>query len=269
MLKNDDYTPLLEGRLPLIGTPIKQVKTPPLVNKSLKQNGVIAEMKPIDLHHSQVEHFFAALRGSENALGCSVTIPYKIQARNNMDELTGRARRLGVVNTVRRESDGRLVGDITDGIAMSKALLRVRSSIHGATILIVGAAGGAGRAIADAFAEAGAARIILIDLDSSKLAETKSILSGAFRDVEFLDFLGSQTCDIAVNASPLGMKPSDELPFDLSLVSRGGVVCDAVTTDPQSKLIEKARLMGFVTVDGREMAACQIDQQLDHWQVFL
>lgn len=268
MQNSAGYAEALLAGLPLIGTPIRQVKTPRLVNERLQQAGIAAEMIPVTIEQSQVDTFFTSLRASKGALGCSVTIPHKIQAHNNMDEVTDRAKRLGVVNTVRRKRDGRLVGDITDGTAMKNALLRTGAQISGSVVLIVGAAGGAGRAIADAFAEACAAKIILIDPNKQQLELMANVLSYAFPSVEFIETIQEQFCDTAINASPLGMKQSDELPIDLAMVRPGGAVCDAVTADPQSRLINQARAMGFMTADGRDMAACQIDQQLSHWGVY-
>ena len=63
--------------------------------------------------------------------------------------------------------------------------------------------------------------------------------------------------DLAVNASPAGMRPTDPLPIDLNRVTRGVVVADVVTKPVRTRLLQMAAELQ----DGRQMIAVQIPLQ--------
>jgi shikimate 5-dehydrogenase len=65
--------------------------------------------------------------------------------------------------------------------------------------------------------------------------------------------------DLVINATPLGMKPGDPLPVPAERLAPGTVVCDIVTSPPQTRLLEEAGNRGCVTVPGMPMLACQVD----------
>ena len=68
----------------------------------------------------------------------------------------------GACNAVRRDADGRLVGDMFDGEGFVRGLRRKGCVVDGARALVVGA-GGVGSAIAASLAQAGVASIGVFD----------------------------------------------------------------------------------------------------------
>ena len=84
-----------------------------------------------------VAEFFAG-----GGSGLNVTLPHKIAALTCADELTGRARRAGAVNTLIALADRRLLGDNTDGAGLVNDLTRnLRWPLQGKRLLILGAGG--------------------------------------------------------------------------------------------------------------------------------
>lgn len=69
--------------------------------------------------------------------GINVTIPYKEQVIPYLDELSETARAIGAVNTVVNRN-GRLVGDNTDLPGMLALIRRMRLSLAGKKVLILG-----------------------------------------------------------------------------------------------------------------------------------
>ena len=128
---------------PMIGHPTTQVKSPGTFNNYFREKGIDGVMFTIDVHPEDVNHFFSLLRGWRNCPGCIVTIPHKQEAARQVDELSSRARDLGAVNVIRRTGEGRLVGDMVDGLGFIEALRTKGFDPKGKRAVVFGA-GGAG-----------------------------------------------------------------------------------------------------------------------------
>jgi len=117
--------------------------------------GLDAIYLPFDVSPSGLKELAAALKESEHLLGVNVTVPHKIEIMQFLDEVDSAAARIGAVNTIRRDSDGRLIGYNTDGEGFVESVLTpdlgVRGSLiesfKGLTVLLLGA-GGSSRAVA-------------------------------------------------------------------------------------------------------------------------
>lgn len=251
--------------LALIGHPVEQVRSPPAFNRWFAQNGIDAVIFPVDLMPAALPDFFAMLRGWHNCVGLSVTMPHKVAALALVDDCTPRARQSGALNIVRRDADGRLVGDMVDGLAFVSALQAGGFDPAGRRCAIVGA-GGAGRAIAHALAEAGIASLAVRDIDAAARARLLADLRSAHPqlavspDVESTDAL-----DLLVNASPLGMRPDDPLPFAVDGLRSGVVVADVVTKPAMTPLLQRAAERGCTVQTGHAMADAQLPFQMAHF----
>jgi len=182
---------------------------------------------PMNIPASHMTSFWDVLRASHTFLGCSVTYPHKQSAYTQVDTMTARATRLGALNTVRREADGSLCGDATDGAALLRAI-----AINGACVQIMGAGGGAGRAIIDALCDAGAAQLILNDADDTRLAQTVSLVQQFWPNT----LLGGAGCaDILIDATPNGKNASAAPLFAPKVVSACKVVCDITNGKNRSR----------------------------------
>src|SRR5690606_20339737 len=149
----------------------------------------------------RVPAFFSVVRAMENCAGCSVTMPHKQAAFAHSDEVTDRARRARAVNTVRRMPSGRLIGDMTDGLAFISALNDKGVSVVGKTVLLVGA-GGAGTAIAFELAVEGVATMIVLELDAMRKRALIDEVKNLRPDLAVHDQVPEGlTIDIAINAS--------------------------------------------------------------------
>lgn len=251
--------------IPLIGHPVAQVKTPAVINALMAAAGLDAIMVPTDIQPGQVAAYFDIIRGSENCLGCSITVPHKQVARESVDVLTQRAQVASGVNIVWRAPDGQLVGYMTDGAALVAALIARGASPTGTHALVAGAGGSAGSAIAFSLADAGCARLTLLEPDKRRRDALTERLSALYPTlIVETGEPAAGTLEIAVNASPLGMQDGDPLPFDLAYMRSGGIVADAVTTQQITPLLAAARARGLYICTGFDMADAQLDFQMRH-----
>ncbi len=250
--------------VPLIGHPVAQVKTPGAMNRWFAEHGVDAVVVPMDIRPERVDGFFDVLRATENCVGCSITMPHKQAAFVASDEVTERARRAKAVNTIRRSASGKLIGDMTDGMAMVAALEAHDISIGGRNVLLVGA-GGAGTAIAFQLAEKGAASLTVLEVDRMRGRALMAELARHYPDMSAHDRVpAGTTIDIAINASPAGMDAHDPLPYPIDQLLDALIVADAVTEPAVTPWLIAAEKHGLKILRGEEMALAQVHIQLPY-----
>jgi shikimate dehydrogenase len=245
----------------IIGHPIAQVRSPELFNQELERLGADAVLIPVDVSPEQLRDFVAFQRGWHNSYGFVVTIPHKRAVVEHLDELTDRAKRLQAVNVVRRDVDGRLTGDMVDGLGFIAAARKNGFEPESRSALVIGT-GGAGSAIVDALCDGGIARLALSDLDPARVTWMRGVFGAAFPEVEFLEASGDLgSFDLVVNASPVGMGDTGELPVPQALLGTlrpGTLVADVVTKPPMTPFLLAAQERGCQVQTGPEMAAGQI-----------
>ena len=96
----------------VVGHPIGHSRSPLIHGYWLKQYGLAGSYERLDVAPEDFGRFVEGL-GESGFLGGNVTIPHKEAAFSGVERRTGRAERLGAVNTLWFE-DGVLWGDNTD-----------------------------------------------------------------------------------------------------------------------------------------------------------
>lgn len=180
--------------------------------------------------------------------GVGISMPFKTEILPLLDELDEEARRLGAVNTV-VQSGGRLRGYNTDASGGVGALAE-HGGVSTKRLLLLGA-GGAARALAFAFVDAGAELTIVNRTDHR--AEALAAEVGA-RSRPFASLETANEFDIYVNASSAGMTDVDPTsPLPASILGAGKIVMDAVYKPVETALVRGAREAGAVAIDGTRM----------------
>ncbi|MBT6313159.1 MAG: shikimate dehydrogenase [Alphaproteobacteria bacterium] len=239
--------------LPVIGRPTPQVKAPHFFNAYFARQDIDTVCHAMELSDDAADQLLELLRGWTNAPGIIATIPHKARAAAACDELSERAAALGVANLVRREADGRLVGDMSDGEGCVQAMRDHGVDPSGKRALVVGV-GGAGSAIAYALAEAGVSTLCVRDLDSDRAEKLARMLRGRFPAIAIsTDAPDMAALDIAVNGSPVGMNGDPNLPMSLDGIPSTAIVCDAVTAPEQTPWLKAAAQLGCKTSTGNDM----------------
>lgn len=245
---------------PIIGAPVAGVFSPPAFNAHFATQGIAARMDPIELPPDGLPAFLDLLRHSPSFAGCSVTYPHKQAAFAGVDHLTDRAARLGALNTIRRNPDGTLTGDATDGAALCAAILSRGGTISGKSARILGAGGGAGQAIADALCALGLSHIVLDETDPTRATLIRRLVATHWPDVTVLP--PGSAADLLVNATTLGKSDADPLPFDDPAIAAAGMICDVITRERATPLVARATAQDKPTVSGADMGAGQLAPQL-------
>ncbi|MEI9402541.1 shikimate dehydrogenase [Mesorhizobium argentiipisi] len=258
----------ITGRTRVLGIlahPTDHVKAPTGINRIAVARGKDAVMVPLNVSPSDLGRVVTGLRALRSFDGAIVTVPHKQSAISLCDEVSPRAAAVGAINILRRAHDGRLIGDQLDGVGFVEGLGSQGIEVARRSVYLVGA-GGAANAIAFALAEAGIARLTLANRTLNKIETLAAKLRNAYPDVKVA--IGSadpRGHSLVVNATTLGMKPSDPLPLDATLLTPDVVVAEVVMEPEITALLAAARSAGCRIHLGHHM----LDHQLQLMASFL
>jgi shikimate dehydrogenase len=248
---------------PVLGSPVAQVKAPMLYNALFSDTGLDMAVVPIEIAPTDYATVFKALFRAKNVPGAMITIPHKTTTVGLLDDCSDAVRVAGACNAVVRREDGTLYGDLFDGKGFVRAVEKHDFAVAGARCLVVGA-GGAGAAIAAALAAAGARAVRLYDTRRAHADSLAAQLRSHFPRVDL--HAGPAALagfELVVNATPLGMEPSDPPPIDLEQILPHMVIAEIVMKREITPMLEAARAKGCRTVLGREMLQEQMPLYLD------
>ena len=194
----------------VFGNPIKHSKSPQI-------HAVFAEQTGQSLHyraHKVELGRFAEVAAEffrNGGCGLNITVPFKLDAFEFADELSGRARLAGAVNTLARGDDGRIYGDNTDGVGMVRDMNdNLGWQIGGRRVLVLGA-GGAVRGILGPLLKQRPSRLLVVNRTASK-AEALAELFSDMGDVAGggYELLSEGQFDLIINGTSASM--SGDLP---------------------------------------------------------
>lgn len=242
----------------IIGHPIGHVRVPMTFNERFAREGIDAVSLPFDAAPERFADAIRGLRALENLGGFIVTAPHKQAMAALCDEVTGEANLVGAVNTVRREPDGRLVGELFDGQGFVHGLLAHGHVLAGKRVFLNGA-GGAGNAVAFALARAGVAAITVHNRTASRAADLVQRLSRAYPQCTVaVGPKDARGFDIAANATSVGLKDG-ELSFDVSELAPTTLVAEVIMKPEKTTLILAAEARGCPAQQGKHMLDYQMD----------
>lgn len=232
----------------LFGYPVEHSLSPLMHNAAFEYLGlnycyVTFSVRPETLND--------AVRGIRafNLRGVNITIPHKENVMPFLDKVSEEASFIGAVNTI-LNSNGTLIGHNTDGRGLMASLAEADTPVEGKTVLILGA-GGACRAISYYLSEK-TSKLLIFDIDKNKLerlvADLNTIRSNviSMKSPDNLDNI-----DMLINATPLGIKDSDPVPVNTSLITDRMTVCDLIYKD--TTLLKTASARGCKTLNGLGM----------------
>lgn len=242
----------------VIGDPVTAVRSPEWFNTLFDRNGVNAVLIPLLVRRGDLATAFAGLKTMGNLDGLVVTMPHKNAMCDLLDELGPAAKTVGAVNAARRLPDGRWHGDMFDGRGCVRGLLDQGHELAHRSVFLLGS-GAAGSAVAFALAEAGVKRLMIDDVDQSRCAQVAQRVQQAFPEVEVCTgkLLPGARHDLVINATPLGMRADDPLPFDPAGLPGSTLVVDVITKPVITPLLDRARELGFGIHSGNHMHAGQ------------
>ncbi len=242
----------------MLAHPVGHAKSPGIFNEIFEEKGLDSLMVPMSCRPEDFDAFWAGITAAENVRGVIVSVPYKAAVFHKCAAAHDRAARVQSANSLRRQADGTWYADNFDGVGFIDGLRAGSHEIAGRRILQVGA-GGAGSSLTYCLAEAGAAEIRLADIDRGRAQNLAALVSKAFPDCRIdVGDADPTGMDMAVNATPVGLRPDDPLPLDVSRLTPDMTVVDIIMEPAETALLKKAKEIGCRIQPGRPMMDYQV-----------
>ena len=245
----------------VLGDPVAQVRAPAMLNPLFRALAVDAVLVPILVRPPDLADVVRGLQRAGNVDGLLITVPHKIEARRFADVESPAVVLSGSTNALRREPDGRWTAENFDGEGFLRGLRAAGIDPVGRRVFLAGA-GGAGGAVAAALLTGGVAHLAVGDPDGERLGTLIDRL--AARWPGRVGAGGPDDVDLAINATPLGLRAGDPMPFDPVALPPGAVVADIIMKPPETALLRAAAAAGRRVHHGHHM----LDHQLDLYRAF-
>jgi shikimate dehydrogenase len=253
--------------LGVFGDPVAHSRSPEIQNAALRACEIDAQCTRFHIRPNELRSALRVLRNLD-FVGVNLTVPHKIAGFVQIDEADDSARRAGVVNTISLR-DKKLAGSNTDGEGFLRAIRSEFSvDLRDLRVLIIGAGGGTGRAIAWQCALENCERLVLVNRTLEKASALAENLRPFFAGPRVLgpaarleaapwqeSAMRMQLADIdlIVNATPLGMNSSDPAPIPARLLAPHHMVFDCVYGASKTALLHAAEQAGARSTNGISM----------------
>jgi shikimate dehydrogenase len=257
---------MLSGKTTLIahiGYPTESFRAPMIYNPWFEKRGIDAMVVPIGVKAEDYPMSLKQIFRFTNLRGALVTMPHKVATMSLADEVSITARIAGAANALLKREDGTLLADQFDGVGFARGAARKGFRIKGSRILVIGTSG-VGSPIAASLAAAGAASISLYNRTPEKAeglaARLRQYYPGMAVELASNDPAGY---DMVVNATSLGMKDDDPLPFDPERLSPKTFVGEVVMKKEITPILEVAMARGCPCQIGADMLFEMIPAHLE------
>lgn len=247
----------------IIADPVAQVRTPEVFNALFAEQDIDAVFVPLHVGAEGLEAAITGLRTIRNLGGLIVTVPHKTAIAALCDELGDAGRMIGAVNTLCFTEDGRLLGNIFDGLGFIAGLKSQGFEPKGKKTLLLGAGGAAG-AIAFALADAEVTSLTIANRTLNKAQQIVDRVAGHYSNLDVSHGGFDPTgFDLIINATSLGMRSDDPLPLDATLLTPEMIVAEIIMKPEETALLTAAQKQGCAVHYGRHMLDHQVRLMVD------
>ena len=266
-------------RLGALGDPVAQSFSPQMQNAALEACRLEMQYARLQIAPNELAQAIRLLQ-EKGFIGLNLTTPHKMATLPLVDEVDERARQIGAINTITIR-DRRTFGTNTDAPGFVGAIRESFSvDLRDLRVMILGAGGGAGRALAWQCAWEGCERLVLVNRTFEHAQDMARALAGYFSGPRVLgpearleavrweeNGLRRQVerSDLVVNATSLGLKQSDPLPLPRALLAPHLLIYDLVYRKTPTPLLAAAAEAGARGANGLTMLLHQGALAFEHW----
>lgn len=237
----------------VLGDPVRHSLSPVMHNAAFHLLGLNAVYVALHCEPAEVPGVMRAL--ARGGGGGNVTVPHKATALGALDRASPLATAAGACNTFWGDG-GLLVGDNTDVVGVVEALRALGAP---ATAWLVAGTGGAARAVAEAARQCGA-RLAARSRDAARARAFSAWAAG-----QGVALAGEAEAQVLLNATPLGLRGADPMPFPPHVGSAVTHALDLVYAPGGTPWVRALRAAGVRAEDGRLMLLAQGVAAFERW----
>ncbi len=268
------------AKFAVIGNPVAHSLSPQLHQPALNKLKLDCRYIRVEVPEGQVNEAFEKMYAA-GIRGINVTVPHKLEALEACHQVDPAASSMGAVNTIVFNTEGQRTGFNTDGPGFVRAIREeFGMDLGDLRVIIIGAGGGAGRAIATQCALEGCPQLILANRTLEKLTPMREELTRLTQseklegprdriEIHSLDdpileeAIGAS--DLIINTTSVGLKSSDPAPFPPHWVEPHHLVYDTIYNPSRTHLLRDAESQGARIANGLSLLLHQGALSLEHW----
>lgn len=229
-------------RLGLIGKDVSKSNSPKIHTFILQEWGYACDYESFSVGADEFDTAMRTLLGDFDAF--NITIPYKKDALEYVEQTYGDAFVCGAVNSVVCQTRA---GYNTDGIGFLHMLANAGVVVAGKKVLVLGA-GGSGSTSALALKNAGAS-VHMYRRNQTELLEVCARLGVTPTDNPYVGGY-----DIVINTTGVGMHDTEgKSPVGIEAFRGASWAIDLIYTPKESEFLRLAKLQGLQTLNGEAM----------------
>lgn len=239
----------------IIGLPLGHSFSPGFFNEKFQNENIDAVYEKYEL--PQIEALQEVLAMNPELRGLNVTIPYKQQVMEYLDEISDEARAIGAVNVVSIRHSGkkmRLKGYNSDIIGFSRSIEPLLEKHHKKALIL--GTGGASKAIEYGLRQLGLETLKVSRYERDDTIQYEKITPDVIREY-----------NVIVNCTPVGMYPHTEEcpPLPYSAMDGHNLLYDLIYNPDQTLFMKKGAEQGAIVKNGLEMLLLQAYASWEFW----
>lgn len=239
----------------IIGYPLGHSFSPGFFNEKFRNEGIDAVYERYEL--SQIDLLPEIIASNPELCGLNVTIPYKQQIMQYLDELSEEAREIGAVNVVKVTHNGKnvhLKGFNSDVIGFSRSIEPLLEKHHKKALIL--GTGGAAQAIDYGLRQLGLETIKVSRYERPDTIQYDKITPDVIKEYK-----------VIINCTPIGMYPNTEecpnLPYEA--MDSQHLLYDLIYNPDTTLFMKKGMERGAVVKNGLEMLLLQAYASWEFW----
>ncbi len=256
----------------VLGNPVEHTKSPFIHNTLFEEFKINAIYLPVYVDNGKLEQVMDGFRAIHFS-GFNVTVPFKKDIIQYLDEVSAEGMLMGAVNTVKNR-DGRFIGYNTDAEGFVRDFCDgFETTFKGKRVMLLGA-GGTSRAISVRLATEGIEHLTIVNRTEANAKSISDLVNSNFgnivstmlpeKDILDKEFENNQ---IIINTTPAGMSTYlDSTPFDLDFNFNGTqLVYDVLYVPKKTRFLNQAEKAGCKIRNGFGMLINQGVSAFEIW----
>ena len=242
----------------VIGNPIDHSLSPNLHNYWIKKYKIDAIYEKKKLNSDELNDLIKLIK-EKKLDGINITVPFKKEIINYIDDISPEAQRTESVNTIFSKNN-KVFGHNTDIGGFELALRDINFDIKNKKIFIIGA-GGVVSSIIFALKKMKASEIIITNRTKKKAEKLKTL----FEEIKILDWGKIPKFDVIINATSIGLKNDDVINLDFSKIENNKFYYDVIYNPKETNFLKTAKKFGNKVENGKKMFLYQAAEAFKIW----